>query len=84
MLDKRIGKDGSIDLYNFLADELFSEETIKGAQKNSGFIGSIKQDEEGNYYLTLDQNQLDLEEQEMLAATMIAREKERQKNEEGR
>lgn len=84
LLDKRIGKDGSIDLYNFLADELFSEETIKGAQKNSGFIGSIKQDEEGNYYLTLDQNQLDLEEQEMLAATMIAREKERQKNEEGR
>lgn len=84
LLDKRIGKEGAIDLYNFLANELFSEETIKGAQKNAGFIGSIKQDEEGNYYLTLDQNQLAPEEQEMLAATIICREKERQKNEEGR
>ena len=84
LLDKRIGKEGAIDLYNFLANELFSEETIKGAQKNAGFIGSIKQDEEGNYCLTLDQNQLDPEEQEMLAATIICREKERQKNEEGR
>lgn len=84
LLDKRIGKEGAIDLYNFLANKLFSEETIKGAQKNAGFIGSIKQDEEGNYCLTLDQNQLDPEEQEMLAATIICREKERQKNEEGR
>lgn len=84
LLDKRIGKEGAIDLYNFLANELFSEETIKGAQKNGGFIGSIKQDKEGNYYLTLDENQLDPEEKEMLAATMICREKERQKSEEGR
>lgn len=84
LLDKRIGKEGAIDVYNFLANELFSEETIKGAQKNEGFIGSIKQDKEGNYYLTLDENQLDPEEQEMLAATMICREKERQKSEEGR
>lgn len=73
LLDKRIGKEGAIDLYNFLANELFSEETIKGAQKNGGFIGSIKQDKEGNYYLTLDENQLDPEEKEMLAATMICR-----------
>ena len=41
LLDKRIGKEGAIDLYNFLANKLFSEETIKGAQKNAGFIGSI-------------------------------------------
>lgn len=84
LLDKRIGKEGAIDLYNFLANELFSEETIKGAQKNGGFIGSIKQDKEGNYYLTLDENQLDPEEQEMLAATIICREKEKQKREEER
>lgn len=84
LLDKKFEQERAIDLYNFLANELFSEETIKGAQKNAGFIGSIKQDEEGNFYLTLDQNQLAPEEQEMLAATMICREKERQKNEEGR
>lgn len=84
LLDKKFEQEGAIDLYNFLANELLSEETIKGAQKNAGFIGSIKQDEEGKYYLTLDQNQLDPEEQEMLAATIICREKERQKSEKGR
>lgn len=84
LLDKKIGKDGSMDLYHFLADELFSEDTIKGAQKNAGFIGSIKQDKEGKYYLTLDENQFEPKEQEMLTATMICREKERQKSGEGR
>lgn len=84
LLDKKIGKEKAIELYNYLANELFSEERIKGAQKNGGFIGSIKQDEEGNYYLTLDEDELDSKEQEMLAATMICREKEKQKQEEER
>lgn len=85
LLDKKgIGNESSIKLYHYLANELLSEETIKKAQKNAGFIGSIKQNEEGEYYLTLDQNELDLEEQEMLTAIMIWKEKERQKNEEGR
>lgn len=77
-IQKETGKPINDDYYNCVVNELLTEEMIKGSKYNSGYIGQIEQDEEGNYYTTLGKGKLNAREQEMLSAVMIM--KQRQAN----
>lgn len=77
-IQEETGKPINDDYYNCVVNELLSEEMIKGSKYNSGYIGQIEQDEEGNYYTTLGKGKLNPREEEMLSAVMIM--KQRQAN----
>lgn len=81
-IQEETGKPINDDYYDCVVNELLSEEMIKGSKYNSGYIGQIEQDEEGNYYITLDKGKLNAREQEMLSAVMMMKQREANMTEE--
>lgn len=67
--------------YNCVVNQLLAEDTIEGSKHNGGYIGEVKQDREGNYNITLKQEELSLKEQEQLTAVMIVEKMKEQEQE---
>ena len=81
-IQEETGKPIDVAYYNCVVNELLSEEMIKGSKYNSGYIGQIEQDKEGNCYTTLDKGKLNAREQEMLSAVMMMKQREANMTEE--
>lgn len=69
--DKETGMPIDPKYYNCVVNELLSEEAIEGSKYNGGYIGKICKDKEGNYQITLGDENLSTTEQENLTAVMI-------------
>lgn len=77
-INTRTGEIEDPYYYDCVVNELFSEESIEGAKCNAGYIGQVLRDKQGNYYTTLGQSKLSLEDREKLTAILILKQREQQ------
>lgn len=66
------------DYYDCVVNELLSEDVIEGSRYNNGYIGEVKKDSEGKYYITLANEKLEPSERESLAAVMTLKKSEKE------
>ena len=74
--DEETGKPENPEYYDCVVNELLSEDSIEGSKYNGGYIGNIERTKDGKYTITLDKKELNAEEQEMLTAVMLLKDRE--------
>lgn len=82
-INEKTGEPIDPDYYDCFINKLLAEETIAGSKYNGGFIGGIEQDQEKNYYITLEKERLSPMEQEQMTAVIIMKQRERTIKEKG-
>ena len=82
-VDEKTGIPINPDYYDCFVNKLLAEETIEGSKYNEGFLAGIEQNQQGNYYITIEKENLPPMEQEQMAAVIIMKQKERNINEQG-
>ena len=65
--------------YDCVVKKLLAEDTIEGSKYNSGYIGMVERNDNGDYDITLGKEKLNLLEQEMLTAVIIINQSEKVK-----
>lgn len=78
----KTGKPYNPDYYDCVINHLLSEEVIEGAQYNDGYIGLVEKRKDGNYHLTIEEEELAVQEKEALSAIKIIKDHERRKQRE--
>ena len=74
--DEETGKPENPEYYDCVVNELLSEDSIEGSKYNGGYIGNVERAKDGKYTSTLDRKELNAEEQEMLTAVMLLKDRE--------
>ena len=74
--DEETGKPDNPEYYDCVVNELLSEDSIEGSKYNGGYIGNVERAKDGKYTSTLDRKELNAEEQEMLTAVMLLKDRE--------
>lgn len=82
--NKETGKPENPEYYDCVVNELLSEDIIEGAKYNGGYIGNIERTKDEKYTITLDRKELNAEEQEMLTAVMLLKDREDRRSKKSR
>lgn len=83
-IDRKTNRPCNPNYYNAVINGLFSEDMLENSDVNSGFLGSVKQDKEGNYHLTIEKDKLSMQEKTMLTVAMMLKEQLKNKEQETR